>query len=107
MLKAQNACIDGVLLILWRADSYAVGTTGVAFVSPAQARGYVLTTILIVAAVVVGFAIVAGGAWAMMRMERSSRQRVERQREAWRASGSIGPEPGRWGGSRGGPDFGG
>jgi hypothetical protein len=63
-----------------------------------------VTTILIV---VVGFAIVAGVTWVMMRMERSHRQLIERQREAWRAGGSVGLEPGRWGGSAGGGGFGG
>jgi hypothetical protein len=46
-----------------------------------------VTTILMF---VVGMAIIAGLIWAMMRMERSHRQRIERQREAWRAGGSVG-----------------
>jgi hypothetical protein len=44
---------------------------------------------------VVGMAITAGVTWVMMRMERSHRQLIERRREAWRAGGSIGLEPGR------------
>jgi len=50
---------------------------------------------------VVGAAIVAGVTWVMMRMQRSHRQLIERQREAWRAEGSVGLEPGRWGGTAG------
>jgi hypothetical protein len=52
---------------------------------------------------VVAMAIIAGMVWVMMRVERSHRQLIERQREAferqheaWRAGGSVGPEPG-WG----------
>jgi hypothetical protein len=48
---------------------------------------------------VVAMAIIAGLVWVMMRMERRHRQLIERQREAWRAGGSVGPEPGRGGGS--------
>jgi hypothetical protein len=47
---------------------------------------------------VVGMAIIAGLTWVLMRMERSHRQLIERRREAWRAGGSVGLEPGRWGG---------
>jgi hypothetical protein len=57
-----------------------------------------MTTILMFG---VGMAITAGGVWVMMRMERSHRQLIERQREAWRAGGSVGPEPGRGGGDGG------
>jgi hypothetical protein len=60
----------------------------------AQARGCVVTIVLMV---VVAMAIIAGLIWVMMRMERSHRQLIERQREAWRAGGSVGPEPGRGG----------
>ena len=52
--------------------------------------------------VVVGMAIIAGVAWVMVRIERSHRQLIERKREAWRAGGSVGPEPGRGGCSAGG-----
>ena len=62
-----------------------------------------MTTMLIVVVAVVGFAIVAVGTWAMMRMERSHRQVIERPREAWRVEGSVGLEPGRWSGSPGNP----
>jgi hypothetical protein len=57
---------------------------------------------------VLGIAIIAGLVWVMMRMERSHRQLIERQREAWRAGGCVGPEPGRGGGSTsgGGMNFG-
>ena len=59
---------------------------------------------------VVAMAIIAGLVWVMMRMERSHRQLIERQREAWRAGGCVGPEPGRGGGNAsgcGGGNFGG
>ena len=46
---------------------------------------------------VVGMAIMAGLVWVMLRMQRSHRQMIERRREAWRAGGSVGPEPGRGG----------
>jgi len=46
-------------------------------------------------------AIIAGVIWLMTRMERMHRQRMERHREAWRAGGSVGLEPGRWGGGGG------
>ena len=56
----------------------------------------------IVLMVVVAMAIIAGLIWVMMRMERSHRQLIERQREAWRAGGCVGPKPGvrdsRWDG---------
>jgi hypothetical protein len=52
---------------------------------------------------VVGIAIAAGATWLMVRMERSHRQLIERRREAWRAGGSVGLEPGR--GCGGGGDF--
>ena len=58
-----------------------------------------MTTVLMF---VVGMAIVAGFIWVMVRMERRHRQMVERKREAWRAGGSVGPEPGRRGGDGGG-----
>jgi hypothetical protein len=47
---------------------------------------------------VVAMAIIAGLVWVMVRMERSHRQLIERRREAWRAGGSVGLEPGRCGG---------
>jgi flagellar biogenesis protein FliO len=50
---------------------------------------------------VAAMAIIAGLVWVMMRMERSHRERIERQREVWRAEGSVGPEPGKWGGGNG------
>jgi hypothetical protein len=46
---------------------------------------------------VAAMAIIAGMVWVMVRMERSHRQLIERRREAWRAGGSVGPEPGRGG----------
>ena len=63
------------------------GHTGVAFASSAQARGCVVTTVLMF---VVGIAITAGVIWLMMRMERRHRQLIERRREAWRAGGASG-----------------
>ena len=51
---------------------------------------------------VAAMAIIAGMVWVMMRMERRHRQMIERKREAWRAGGSVGPEPGRGGCSAGG-----
>jgi len=51
---------------------------------------------------VVAMAIIAGMVWVMMRVERSHRQLIERQREAWQAGGCVGPEPGRGGGSSSG-----
>ena len=45
------------------------GTPGVAFASLAQARGCVVTTVLMF---VVGIAIIAGVVWLMMRMERAT-----------------------------------
>ena len=50
---------------------------------------------------VVGIAIFAGMVWVVVRMERSHRQRIERRREAWRAGGCVGPEPGKY---PGGPE---
>ena len=50
----------------------------------------------------VGMAIVVGFTWVMMRMQRRDRHLIERRREEWRAGGSVGPEPGRWGGGTGG-----
>ena len=46
---------------------------------------------------VVGMAIMAELVWVMLRMQRSRRQMIERRREAWRAGGSVRPEPGRGG----------
>jgi hypothetical protein len=46
-----------------------------------------VTTVLMF---VVGMAIIAGLIWVLMRMERSHRQLIERQREAWRAGGASG-----------------
>ena len=57
-----------------------------------------MTTVLMF---VVAMAIVAGMVWVMMRMERRHRQMIERKREAWRAGGSVGPEPGQCGGGGG------
>ena len=51
---------------------------------------------------VVGMAIAAGATWVMLRMQRSHRQLIERRREAWRAGGCIGLEPGRSCGGGGG-----
>jgi hypothetical protein len=48
---------------------------------------------------VVATAITTGLVWVMIRMQRSHRQMIERRREEWRAGGSVGPEPGRGGGS--------
>ena len=62
--------------------------TGVAFAQSAQARGCVMTAVLMF---VVGMAIIAGLVWVMMRMQRSHRQLIERRREEWRAGGSVGP----------------
>ena len=53
-----------------------------------------MTSVLLV---VLGVAIIAGVVWVMMRMERRQRQRMERHREVWRATGSVGLEPGRHG----------
>ena len=47
---------------------------------------------------VAAMAIIAGLVWVMVRMERSHRQLIERRREAWRAGGSVGEEPGGGGG---------
>ena len=45
----------------------------------------------------------AGVIWLVMRnVMRDERQRMERRREAWRAGGSVGPEPGYSKYSRGG-----
>jgi hypothetical protein len=55
---------------------------------------------------VVGIVIIAGVVWVLVRMERSHRQLIERRREAWRAGGSVGPEPGRGGSGGGGMNFG-
>ena len=46
-----------------------------------------MTTVLIF---VLGVAIIAGVVWVMMRMERSHRQRMQRNREVWRNTGSVG-----------------
>ena len=67
------------------------GQSGVAFATSQQARGCVVTIILIG---VVAVAIIAGMIWLMMRIDRASSQRIERRREAWRAGGSVGPGPG-------------
>ncbi len=71
------------------------GQTGVAFATSQQARGGVVTIILMG---VVAVAIIAGLIWlvmrGMLRDERAARQRIERQREAWRAGGCVGPKPG-------------
>ena len=82
-----------------RHRGYLAGQSGVAFTASAQARGCVVTTILILT---VGTAVIAGLFWAMMRMERSHRRRMERHREVWRAAGSVGLEPGKWGGNSSG-----
>jgi hypothetical protein len=44
---------------------------------------------------VVAVAFIAGMIWLVMRMYRASNQRIERRREAWRAGGCVGPEPGK------------
>ena len=44
---------------------------------------------------VVAVAIIAGMIWLMMRIDRASSQRIERRREAWRAGGCVGLEPGK------------
>ena len=67
------------------------GQTGVAFATSQQARGCVVTIILMG---VVAVAIIAGMIWLMMRIDRASSQRIERRREAWRAGGCVGPGPG-------------
>jgi hypothetical protein len=43
---------------------------------------------------VVGLAIVAGLVGLMMWADRVNRRRVQRRRDAWKASGSVGLEPG-------------
>ncbi len=65
--------------------------------SPSFSRGCVMTTILpfvFFAAILIG----AGMIWLVMRsMQReanAARQLIERQREAWRAGGCVGPKPG-------------
>ena len=67
------------------------GLSGVAFSASAQARGCVVTAVLMG---VVAVAIIVGMVWLMMRIDRASSQRIERRREAWGAGGSIGPGPG-------------
>ena len=67
------------------------GQTGPAFATSQQARGCVVTIILMG---VVAVAIIAGMIWLMMRIDRASSQRIERRREAWRAGGCVGPGPG-------------
>ena len=44
---------------------------------------------------VVAVAFIAGMIWLVMRIYRASNQRIERRREAWRAGGCVGPEPGK------------
>jgi hypothetical protein len=68
------------------------GQTGVAFATSQQARGCVVTIILMG---VVAVAFIAGMIWLVMRIDRASSQRIERRREAWRAGGCVGPEPGK------------
>jgi len=68
------------------------GQTGVAFATSQQARGCVVTIILMG---VVAVAFIAGMIWLVMRIDRASNQRIERRREAWRAGGCVGPEPGK------------
>jgi hypothetical protein len=67
--------------------------TGVAFASSAHARGCVVTAIYAALVIVGVITINAGFLWLFMRLDRASRQRIERQREAWRAGGCVGPEP--------------
>jgi hypothetical protein len=43
---------------------------------------------------VVGLAIVAGLVGLMICADRVNRRRVQRRRDAWKAAGSVGPEPG-------------
>ncbi len=45
---------------------------------------------------VVAVAFIAGMIWLVMRIYRASNQRIERRREAWRAGGCVGPEPGKY-----------
>ena len=68
------------------------GQSGVAFAASEQARGCVVTIILMG---VVAVAFIAGMIWLVMRIYRASNQRIERRREAWRAGGCVGPEPGK------------
>ena len=49
-------------------------------------------TIILIGVVAVAF--IAGMIWLMMRIDRTSSQRIERRREAWRAGGSVGPGTG-------------
>ena len=44
---------------------------------------------------VVAVAFIAGMIWLVMRINLASNQRIERRREAWRAGGCVGPEPGK------------
>jgi hypothetical protein len=44
---------------------------------------------------VAAVALIAGMIWLVMRINRASNQRIERRREAWRAGGCVGPEPGK------------
>jgi len=69
---------------------YLAGQSGVAFTASEQARGCVVTIILMG---VVAVAFIAGMIWLVMRIYRASNQRIERRREAWRAGGCVGPEP--------------
>jgi len=75
------------------------GQTGVAFATSQQARGCVVTIILMG---VVAVAFIAGMIWLVMRIDRASSQRIERRREAWRAGGCVGPGPGGCSGGCGG-----
>jgi hypothetical protein len=50
---------------------------------------------------VVAVAFIAGMIWLVMRIDRATNQRIERRREAWRAGGCVGPEPGKY---PGGPE---
>ena len=54
-------------------------------------------TIILIGVVAVAF--IAGMIWLsffLMRIDRASNQRIERRREAWRAGGCVGPEPGKY-----------
>ena len=54
-------------------------------------------TIILIGVVAVAF--IVGMIWLsffLMRIDRASNQRIERRREAWRAGGCVGPEPGKY-----------
>jgi hypothetical protein len=54
-------------------------------------------TIILMGVVAVAFiAGMTGMIWLVMRIDRASSRRIERRREAWRAGGCVGPEPGKY-----------